>query len=159
MTSGIDFYRLADRLESDFENCREEMKEKLSSLMKMIFTEEKLLVNLTCKGEAKDAVLTGINALKEKLYRRNKQDKPEELTCLKQNEGFMDATQVQYVSAAGNFKKAGYSYTGAFQVLKTILSYEYLWLQIRVKGGAFTALPARFCAQGTHILLPIGIRT
>lgn len=142
MTSGIDFYRLADRLESDFENRREEMKEKLSSLMKMIFTEEKLLVNLTCKGEAKDAVLTGINTLKEKLYRRNKQEKPEELTCLKQNEGFMDATQVQYVSAAGNFKKAGYSYTGAFQVLKTILSYEYLWLQIRVKGGAYGASSA-----------------
>ena len=44
---------------------------------------------------------------------------------------------MQYVAAAGNFKKAGLDYTGALRVLKVILSYDYLWIQIRVKGGAY----------------------
>ena len=44
---------------------------------------------------------------------------------------------MQYVAAAGNFKKAGLAYTGALRVLKTILSYDYLWQNVRVKGGAY----------------------
>ena len=52
-------------------------------------------------------------------------------------EGILSSSQVQYVAVAGNFKKAGLDYTGALRVLKVILSYDYLWLQVRVKGGAY----------------------
>ena len=31
----------------------------------------------------------------------------------------------------------GLDYTGALQILKVILSYDYLWQNIRVKGGAY----------------------
>ena len=31
----------------------------------------------------------------------------------------------------------GVGYTGALQILKVILSYEYLWQNVRVKGGAY----------------------
>ena len=31
----------------------------------------------------------------------------------------------------------GVEYTGALQILKVILSYDYLWQNIRVKGGAY----------------------
>jgi Zn-dependent M16 (insulinase) family peptidase len=55
--------------------------------------------------------------------------------CL--NEGFKTALQVQYVARAGNFLKAGHEYHGALKVLKTILSYDYLWINVRVKGGAY----------------------
>ena len=41
------------------------------------------------------------------------------------------------MATAGNFIDAGYEYTGALQILKVILSYEYLWQNIRVKGGAY----------------------
>ncbi len=53
------------------------------------------------------------------------------------NEGFLDASQVQYVSRAGNFKKAGFAYTGALKVLTVILEYEYLWQKVRIRGGAY----------------------
>jgi Zn-dependent M16 (insulinase) family peptidase len=45
--------------------------------------------------------------------------------------------QVQYVARAGNYMKAGFRYTGALKVLKVILSYDYLWNNVRVKGGAY----------------------
>ena len=57
--------------------------------------------------------------------------------CEKKNEGFKDAAQIQYVSRSGNFKKAGFAYTGALRILKTIMNYDYLWLNIRVQGGAY----------------------
>lgn len=59
------------------------------------------------------------------------------LSCERKNEGFLDASKVQYVSRAGNFKTAGFAYTGALKILKVILSYDYLWLNVRVKGGAY----------------------
>ena len=31
----------------------------------------------------------------------------------------------------------GFEYTGALKILQVILSYDYLWLNIRVKGGAY----------------------
>ena len=45
--------------------------------------------------------------------------------------------QVQYVSRAGNFVDAGLPYTGVLNVLNVFLSYEYLWVNVRVKGGAY----------------------
>jgi len=56
---------------------------------------------------------------------------------VKKNEGFTTAGQVQYVCRAGSFADKGYTYTGALRVLKAILGYDYLWQEIRVKGGAY----------------------
>ena len=55
----------------------------------------------------------------------------------KKNEAFMTAGQVQYVAKAGNFLKKGLPYTGALRMLKVIMGYDYLWNQVRVKGGAY----------------------
>ena len=41
------------------------------------------------------------------------------------------------MSRAGNFQKAGYQYTGALRILKVLLGYDYLWMNVRVKGGAY----------------------
>ena len=49
----------------------------------------------------------------------------------------MTAGQVQYVAKAGNFMKKGLPYTGALRMLKVIMGYDYLWNQVRVKGGAY----------------------
>lgn len=55
----------------------------------------------------------------------------------KKNEGFLTPAKVQYVARSGNFKEKGFAYTGTLRVLKVIMSYEYLWTNIRVKGGAY----------------------
>ncbi len=137
MTTGIDFYRLVDSLESDFENRKEDLKNKLVQLTHMLFREEKLLVNVTCEREGCDAVMEKAKALKPKLFTDAIEDVPHVISCISQNEGFMDASQVQYVSQVGNYMDQGYEYTGAFRVLRTILSFDYLWLNVRVKGGAY----------------------
>lgn len=139
MTSGIEFYRLIDRLESDFDNVKEDLKEKMRSLAARIYTRDRLMVSITCPRASMEHAMETFSVLSDKLVQTSEEKDRCVLECRKKNEGFMDATQVQYVSLAGNYKKAGYEYTGAFRVLKTILSYDYLWLQIRVKGGAYGA--------------------
>ena len=137
LTSGIGFYRLVDRLESGFEEEKEDLKEKLALLVNMLFRKEKLFVQVTCEADALDAVKDQVKGLLPELSAVPIRDQPARIICTPKNEGFMDASQVQYVAQAGNFREKGYSYTGAFRVLKTILSYDYLWLNVRVKGGAY----------------------
>ena len=55
----------------------------------------------------------------------------------RKNEGFLTSGQVNYVCRAGNFRKSGLQYTGALRVLKVMMGYEYLWVNVRVKGGAY----------------------
>lgn len=54
------------------------------------------------------------------------------------NEAFSTSAQIQYVCRAGNYRKGtDYQYTGALKVLKVILGYDYFWINVRVKGGAY----------------------
>lgn len=55
----------------------------------------------------------------------------------KKNEGFQTSAKIQFVTRTGNYRKAGFAYTGALRILKVIMSYEYLWVNVRVKGGAY----------------------
>lgn len=67
------------------------------------------------------------------------------------NEAVRTSTQVQYVSRVGNFKFEGLEYKGYLDVLKILLSYEYLWENVRVRGGAYGCLSG-FSVDGTAFL-------
>ena len=141
-TAGITFYKFIEELADNFSAKAETTISKMKELMQMIFTKENLLISITAdeegyrRFEEKLTTFTGdlIGKADHKLFERYDTSslKPE---CL--NEGFKTAMQVQYVARAGNFIKAGYEYNGALRVLKTILSYDYLWNNVRVKGGAY----------------------
>lgn len=60
----------------------------------------------------------------------------------KKNEGFTDASQIQYVSLAGRFDIKKNPFPAAFRIYRSIMSYEYLWNQIRVQGGAYGCMAA-----------------
>lgn len=137
MTGGIALYRVVADYEEHFKEKKEELITKLKEMMKRIFRPEKLMVSLTADKEGYAAVIDEIAKLKDVLYTEEMATVSGTLECKKKNEGFLDASQVQYVSRAGNFAEKGFSYTGALKILKVILSYDYLWINVRVKGGAY----------------------
>lgn len=53
------------------------------------------------------------------------------------NEGFRTASQVNYVARSGAFDVEKLPYRGELLVLRGLLNYEYLWQNLRVKGGAY----------------------
>lgn len=57
----------------------------------------------------------------------------------KQNEAFVTAQDVNYVGLAANASDH-LGYTGESQVLSTAFRFDYLWNNIRVKGGAYGSL-------------------
>ena len=72
------------------------------------------------------------------------------ITRLSGNDGIVTAGKVQYVAQGGNFIDHGFKHVGPMSVLETILRYEYLWIRIRVQGGAYGAF-ANFYDDGNMI--------
>ena len=95
------------------------------------------MISYTASREGLAVLEEEIGSLKEALYLERTPESRCILHCEKKNEGFKTSSKVQFAAKAGNFIDAGEEYNGALQILKVIMSYEYLWINIRVKGGAY----------------------
>lgn len=136
--SGMDFYRLLEKICGDWEQEGKKTVEKLSELAKQIFCRENLMLDFISQDEAVYEQFRELaGGLKEKLPVKNAAGQPYRVETVRRNEGFLSSSQVQYVCRAGNFLKHGLPYTGALRILKGILGNDYLWNQVRVKGGAY----------------------
>lgn len=139
-TDGIGYYEAVKEIEEHFEEKKEELIANLKELAARIFRADNLMISYTAAPEGLDAVEKEIETFKNGLFERTDGDEQENrciLHCVKRNEGFKTSSKVQYVARTGNFIDGGAAYSGALHILKVILSYDYLWQNIRVKGGAY----------------------
>lgn len=137
LSGGIELYQVIAQAEHDFENRKEQVKDILKQMFHHIFRPENLIVSFTGDAEGYAVFEPALAAFRSALFTESCEKQSGEISCVKKNEGFKNAAQVQYVSRAGNFRNHGFAYTGVLRILKVILNYDYLWLNIRVKGGAY----------------------
>ena len=137
MTAGVAYYEVVKELEEHFEEKKGELIKNLKLLVKMLFRPDNMMLSYTAAREGLIGLEEMIRKLKQNLFVDEVVSEPCVLFCEKRNEGFKTSSKVQYVARAGNFIDAGYSYHGALQILKVILGYDYLWTNVRVKGGAY----------------------
>ena len=137
MTNGIDFYKTVAYLEEHFEEEKDRLSETLFMLAKQLFRADNMMFGYTASKEGLKDLEGLTEGLKSRLFEGEVPESRCVIHCEKKNEGFKTASKVQYVARTGNFIDNGASYTGALQILKVILSYDYLWQNIRVKGGAY----------------------
>lgn len=137
LLSGIAFYRLVEKLNGDFEAEAASVSANLQELAEIIFRPENLMVDFTGSREAADKLLPVIENLKAALYTGDVETGHFAVSLHKEKEGYRTPGQVQYVCRAGNFKQKGLAYDGSLRVLKVMMGYDYLWNQVRVKGGAY----------------------
>ncbi len=135
--SGITFFKRVEQWEENFEQESDRISTKLQQLARQIFRKENLMIDYAAEEKAYPLLLPCIRELKEKLYTGTVAKGQFEPVPVKRQEGFKSSSQVQYVAYAGNYRKKGFSYTGALKVLKVMMGYDYLWNQVRVKGGAY----------------------
>ncbi len=137
LTSGVEYYRFLSKLNDNFENEKETLIENLQKLVKMIFSKGNMMVSYTATKEGLAGLEAELAKVRDGLYEAQQEEHRCVIHCEKKNEGFQTSSKVQFVAQAGNFLDAGKEYHGALQILKVIMSYEYLWINIRVKGGAY----------------------
>ena len=135
--AGIGYYQFIEKLEKDFDSCKDEIVKNLRKVMEEVLRPENFCVSYTGERESLDVVKAQAAGIKKVLFNGQKPESVKQAPCIKKNEAFKTSGQVQYVAQNGNFRKKGLEYTGALDILKVILSYDYLWINIRVKGGAY----------------------
>ncbi len=136
----LEYYRFLARIGKLDDAGWGALGEKLSVVAKNIFCRRGLYVSLCSDPAALPGLRTTAETLLAQLPEAAPQyhiyQLPGAAVC---NEAILTAGQVQYVAAGGNFKSAGYNYSGVWRVLDTIMRYDYLWSRIRVQGGAYGA--------------------
>lgn len=135
--AGVGYYQFIEKLEKEFDSRKEETVAELKKLMCEIFRPENLMISYTGERESLEEMKQLMLNLKGRLCTAPVEKSDAKMCCEKKNEGFTTSGQVQYVAQTGNFRKKGLEYTGALDILRVALSYDYLWLNLRVKGGAY----------------------
>lgn len=137
LMNGIEYYKFLERLEANFNNSVEEIQEKLMEVSRLIFNRKDLLISVTSEEKDYNKFTEYLPVLVEDLRKDDNGYHDYHFELGAKNEGWMTSSEVQYVGQGYNFKKLGFTYDGSYQVLKTILSYDYLWSKVRVQGGAY----------------------
>lgn len=142
LTEGVDYYKFLEALEKDFDARYEKLASDLKSILGEVLRRGGLTISYTGDKNPKDIMGASVTELSKRLSTRARFDNPKVIKPQVLNEGFKTASQVQYVATAGNYKERGLEFKGDLYVLQSIFSYEYLWLNVRVKGGAYGCMCA-----------------
>lgn len=152
-TNGIDMYEFLKDIYENFDERSEEVVSNLRKAAEGIVGDSSMFISITSREEGVNALETNLgkfiesisdfgslekesSAESEKIWKVQSGDSDSFVPTAK-NEAYKISGQIQYAATAGNYKRAGFDYTGALAVMKTILSYDYLWMNVRVKGGAY----------------------
>lgn len=142
---GIGYYQFlektSDRYGSD-PAYRKQLMDKLKETVSRLFTSDNIMVGYTADQEGYGRLPVELKSFKSSLPAGSGSKYGFTFQPEIRNEGFRTASQVNYVARCGTFAgKAADGrkliYTGALRVLKVIMNYEYLWMNLRVKGGAY----------------------
>lgn len=134
---GIAFYRSICRIEKELSESPKSVSDKLAAIAKKLFARNRMLISFTGNNEAYGNAKPSLEKVIAGFNKMSAVGDQAEVHFNTAKEAFIDASQIQYVAKTGDFICEGYEYTGALRLLRIILSYDYLWINVRVKGGAY----------------------
>ncbi len=134
--SGVDFYLFLRELLEHFDERKDELCRILRDLRDRIFTSTGVVASFTGSDEdfqrywtaAGDLGLAPRTAPAKELYVPWPADK---------HEAFVIPSDVSYLALATDPRALDIETNGVWSVAANALSYDYLWNEIRVKGGAY----------------------
>ena len=134
---GVAFYRSICRIEKELLESPKSVSDKLAAIAKKLFARNRMLISFTGNNEAYGNAKPSLEKVIAGFNKMSAVGNQAEVHFNTAKEAFIDASQIQYVAKTGDFICEGYEYTGALRLLRVILSYDYLWINVRVKGGAY----------------------
>ena len=134
---GIAFYRSICHIEKELSESPKSVSDKLAAIARKLFARNRMLISFTGNNEAYGNAKPSLEKVIAGFDKMSAVGNQAEVHFNTAKEAFIDASQIQYVAKTGDFICEGYEYTGALRLLRIILSYDYLWINVRVKGGAY----------------------
>lgn len=137
--SGVDFYLFLRDLLEHFDERLDGLRAKLAELADHIFVADGCMASFTGSDEDFDAYWDaagdlGLDAGDGADAGRNALVVPEPRD---RHEAFVIPSDICFAARACDPRRLGIDVTGAWAVAANALSYDYLWNEIRVKGGAY----------------------
>lgn len=137
--SGVDFYLFLRNLLEHFDERVDGLRTKLAELAERIFVADGCMASFTGSNEDFDAYWDaagdlglgagdGADAGRDALVVPTPRDR---------HEAFVIPSDICFAASASDPRRLGIDVTGAWAVAANALSYDYLWNEIRVKGGAY----------------------
>ena len=133
---GVDYYRFIDRIDKSFDEMYDQLAEDLRSLYSRMFRADNMIISYTSMRD-EQLLAEPVKRLTTQLCQERISDDKMVVPLSATSEAFKTSSKVQYNAVAADYKAAGLEYNGSLNVLKTIMSYDYLWINVRVKGGAY----------------------
>lgn len=134
---GYRFYKLVKKISGDFENEKQNLFAAFKTIQEVLFTQGNVLYHAGAETEGLETFSRAAAEFQNRMPAGTAPVQNWVFTPVHKRVAYTTSSQVNYVSRAGNFVKHGMEYNAALRVLKIIFSYEYLWINIRVKGGAY----------------------
>ena len=159
-TEGMEYYRFIEHMEKHFDEEADMLVSNLKETAQLIFRKENLMFDLTCSDIDLTQMISPMAECVEqkfapKMSERNAGEMPEEVKdalkeCMNgaKTQAYTTSGMVQYDACAGDFIEAGHQYHGALNVLKVMMNYDYLWIKLRVQGGAYGCMSG-FATNGS----------
>lgn len=134
---GLDFFWFIQHITETFDKDGEQIISNLLKVYRNIFNQNNLIIAFV--GDEVDFELFKKNyhIVTTTLNRNKVESKVYHFEDSRFNEGILSSSPVQYVAKGYNFNYCGYEYSGCMNVLKKILSDEYLHNRVRARGGAY----------------------
>lgn len=136
-TSGLSYYKFVSAIEKHFDERIDEVVSNLQKVSDLVFNKNNLLIGTTCSNDDYGCFEENIRTLVDGLKNGSSRKEKCSFKASRENEGLLTPGNVQYVAKGFNYKRLGYNYSGKMQVLRTIISLDYLWNRVRVQGGAY----------------------
>lgn len=136
--SNVDFYRFAKDLLENWEEKSKDLPAILSGLAARLFADDACVISLSGSDEAIASFWAeDSHCCAGGFPAADAQKKLVVPAPVARNEAFIVPSDVTYSSVGYDRRLLNQPYTGAWAVASRALTYDFLWNEVRVKGGAY----------------------
>ncbi|MGM9534246.1 MAG: insulinase family protein [Intestinibacter sp.] len=133
---GYDFYQWLKNLDENFDEEIEVFLALMKKAQREVFNANHMTISISSDKPCIEVnkiidMMTKDSIVEASKYMTIDVDKVQskELICI--------PSSVSFATIGGNLNHYGYKFEGGLQILGTIMNFDYLWNEIRVRGGAY----------------------
>lgn len=139
LSTGIDQFNFLKATRDDLKEETSAINDRLATLLTRLLNKNRLNVLYTGESNRVDKVKEALQEAFSDLPSENLDATVEYKPGVKQNEAYITAQDVNYVGAGADATGI-LDFNGVSGVLATAIRFDYLWNEVRVKGGAYGSL-------------------
>lgn len=134
--AGIGYLDFLSDLIKNYESKKEDLVSTLKRLYKNLFYKGNFSLGYTGENDGLNKVLSNVDKIYNSLNDKTNLDFNAKFIPNKYNEGIKTQYNVNYVARFGTFNDLS-KYNGSFLALSNAINMDYLWMKVRVLGGAY----------------------